>query len=108
VRLAVIARLGWIRRRRREFQGQERQSSREFVTGESHYIGGRRVRLDLVEHDGPPSVQLKGRTRLELRVRTGSDREKREAVLEAWYRNRVLEAAEGLLAVWEPKIGVEV
>lgn len=108
VRLAVVARLGWIRRRRREFQAQERQSSRELVTGESHYVGGRRVRLDLVEHDGPPSVQFKGRTRLELRVRKGSDREKREAVLDAWYRKRVLEAAESLLAVWEPKLGVEV
>jgi predicted metal-dependent hydrolase len=108
VRLAVITRLGWIRRRQSQFQGQERQSEREVVTGESHYVKGRRVRLDVVEHDGPPSVRLIGRTRLELLVRTGSDRAKREAVLEAWYRRRVLAAAQDLLEVWEPKIGVEV
>ena len=46
VRLAVISRLAWIRRKRAEFEGQDRQSRREFVTGESHYFEGRRYRLD--------------------------------------------------------------
>jgi hypothetical protein len=108
VRLAVVTRLGWIRRRREEFERQERQSKRELVTGESHYVRGRRVRLDVVEHDGPPSVRLVGRARLKLLVRTGSDRDKRETVLEAWYRSRVLDAASDLLETWAPKIGVEV
>ena len=53
VRLAVISRLGWIRRRQAEFERQERQSLREFVTGESHYFAGRRYRLDVTERDGP-------------------------------------------------------
>ncbi len=108
VRLAVVTRLGWIRRRQEEFRDQKRQSKRELVTGESHYVRGRRVRLDVVEHDGPPSVRLVGKTRMKLLVRTGSDRAKREAVLEAWYRSRVLDAALALLEEWEPKVGVRV
>ena len=40
VRLAVISRIGWIRRKRAEFEQQDRQSQREFVTGESHYFRG--------------------------------------------------------------------
>ena len=108
VRLAVVTRLGWIRRRQEEFRGQERQSKREFVTGESHYVRGRRVRLDVMEHDGPPSVRLVGKTRMKLLVRGGSDRGKREGVLEAWYRSQVLDAAHTLLEEWEPKVGVQV
>ena len=108
VRLAVVTRLGWIRRRQDELRGQERQSKRELVTGESHYVRGQRVRLDVVEHDGPPSVRLVGKTRMKLLVRTGSDRAKREAVLEAWYRSQVLDAALALLEEWEPKVGVRV
>lgn len=108
VRLAVVTRLGWIRRRQEEFRGQGRQSKRELVTGESHYVRGQRLRLGVVEHDGPPSVRLVGKTRMELLVRAGSDRGKREAVLEAWYRSQVLCAAQGLLETWEPKIGVQV
>ena len=84
VRLAVISRLGWIRRRQAEFKGQERQSQREFVTGESHYFDGRRYRLDVVERLGTPSVRLLNNTRMGLQVRPGSDRDTREAVLHRW------------------------
>ncbi len=108
VRLAVVTRLGWIRRRQEEFKRQERQSKRDLVTGESHYFWGRRYRMNVVEHDGPPSVRIVGKTRLELLVRTGSDRAKRAAVLEGWYRSQVLNAAQDLLEPWESKVAVEV
>ena len=38
LRMAIISRLPWIRRKQAEFEQQERQSQREFVTGESHYF----------------------------------------------------------------------
>lgn len=33
IRLAVVSRLGWIRRKQKGLAGQERQSQREIVTG---------------------------------------------------------------------------
>lgn len=108
VRLAVVTRLGWIRRRRREFEHQERQSQRELVTGESHYFRGRRYRLSVVEHDGAPWVRILGKSQLELTVRMGSDRAKRAAVLEGWYRSQVLEEAHDLLKPWASRLGVVV
>ncbi len=108
MRLAVVTRLGWIRRRREEFARQVRQSKRELVSGESHYFQGQRYRMRVVEHDGPPSVRIVRKTRMELLVRTGSDRAKRAAVLERWYRSEVLDAAQDLLEPWESKVGVEV
>ncbi len=56
VRLAVISRLGWIKRQRMRFQSQERQSAREYVSRESHYFLGRRYLLNVIEHDGPSQV----------------------------------------------------
>ena len=106
VRLAVISRLGWIRRRQAEFVGQDRQSQREFVSGESHYFEGRRYRLDVTEHDAPPTVRLLNNTRMELRVRPGTQREKREAILHRWYRSRLRSLLPALLEKWEPKVGV--
>src|SRR5215204_4834045 len=67
VRLAVIMRLGWIRRQQAAFVRQERQSRREMVTGESHYFRGRRYRLDVVETTGRPSVRIANNRTLELR-----------------------------------------
>ena len=45
VRLAVVGKLGWIKRHRARFTNQPRQSARDMVTGESHYFLGQRYRL---------------------------------------------------------------
>ncbi len=78
------------------------------VTGESHYVGGRRYRLDVIEHDGPAAVRLRNNTTLELRVRPGTSRAQREAVLHRWYRQRLREQIPQLISKWEPEIGVTV
>lgn len=108
VRLAVVSRLGWIRRQQERFEQQERQSQREMVSGESHYVQGRRYRLDVIEHDGPASVRLRNNTTLELRVRPGTDTRKRETVLHRWHRQRMRAQIPDLIAEWEPIIGVDV
>jgi len=38
VRLAVISKWSWIKRQQSKFAAQERQSEREYVSGESHYF----------------------------------------------------------------------
>jgi predicted metal-dependent hydrolase len=107
VRLAIISRLGWIKRQQSSFEQQDRQSEREMVTGESHYVEGKRYRLDVIEHRGP-AVRLRNKTTIELRVRPGTDRDKREALLHRWYRQRLREQIPELFAKWEPVIGVTV
>lgn len=106
VRLAIVSRLGWIKRQQAKFAEQDRQSRREMVSGESHYYQGRRYRLNVVEHDEPPSVSFRNNTTMELRIRPGADWAKREAVLQQWYRERLREQIPMLLAKWEPKVGV--
>jgi predicted metal-dependent hydrolase len=105
VRLAVVSRLGWIRRQQHSFDQQDRQSERAMVTGESHFYRGRRYRLNVVQHDGPPSIRLRNNTTIELRIRPQADREAREAVLLAWYRSKLREQLPTLLAKWQPEIG---
>ncbi|QBQ56180.1 M48 family metallopeptidase [Nitrosococcus wardiae] len=108
VRLAVISKLGWIRRQQARFLEQPRQSPRQMVTGESHYFQGRRYRLHVVEENAAPRVQLKGNTALELYVRPGSDATKRRAILNEWYRRELKALVPNLIIQWEPVIGVQV
>jgi predicted metal-dependent hydrolase len=108
IRLAVISRLGWIKRRKAGFEQQERQSERQMVTGEAHYVQGRRYRLDVVEGSGPPSIRIRNNTRLELRVPPGTPLYTRQAVLSRWYRDIVREQIPALISKWEPIIGVRV
>ena len=82
VRLAVITRLGWIRRQREKFDTQPRQSQREMIRGESHYFLGRRYRLNVIEQPGPGKAALRGKVvkKYELEGRPAVD-------LEVWEEN---------------------
>lgn len=108
VRLAVVSRLPWIRRYQKAFAEQPRQSRREMVSGESHYFLGRRYRLRVTEHSGSGQVTRNGNSELTMRVRAGTGREKREQLLNDWYRRYMKEVTPDLIAKWQPVIGVQV
>jgi predicted metal-dependent hydrolase len=108
VRLAVISRLGWVRRQQAKFQQQERQSKREMVSGETHFVRGRRYRLAVIEGDGPAKVVPRTTRRLELFISQEDGRDSRERVLDRWYRELLRQQIPDLLARWEPRIGVQV
>lgn len=106
VRLAVIGKLGWIKKQQAKFAAQPRQTEREMVSGESHYYLGRRYRLRVVERDGPNGVELRNRTTLELHVRSECGAKEREQVLRRWYRKHLRELVPTLLDKWEATLGV--
>lgn len=108
LRVAVVARLPWIRRQQRSFEGQARQSEREMVGGESHYFLGQRYRLDVVETKGRSKVALRRRNTLELHVAGELPTKERERVLLSWYREQLRAIVPELLAKWQPLLGVEV
>ena len=108
VRLFTISRLAWIKRQQAKFEDQERQSEREFVSGESHYYQGRRYLLNVTYHQGPPAVIIRNKKIIDLFVRTGSNPAERERVLNTWYRQRLKEEIAPLIAKWEAIIGVKV
>jgi predicted metal-dependent hydrolase len=106
VKLAVISRLSWIRRQRNHFVSQERQSQREFVTGESHYFQGRRYRLSVIERAGPALVHLANSRTIQLFIPPGAHADTREATIQQWYRRSLQKRIPQLLAKWEAKLGV--
>ena len=106
VRLAVVGKLGWIKRQRAKFKDQPRESRRELMTGESHYFLGQRYRLRVIEHAGPGKVVLRGKTVLDLYVRTGADTASRDRVLQRWYREQLKALIPAMLAKWQRAIGV--
>lgn len=100
VRLAVVMRLPWIKRQRSKFQSQARQSSRAYVSGESHYFMGRRYRLTVIEHDKAPRIHIRNARSLDLYVRRGSDKQRRGKVVQDWYRRELRRFAEPLIDKW--------
>ncbi len=107
LRVYVVSRLQWIRKQQRKLQGQDRETPRDYVERESHYLWGKRYLLTIDEKDEPPKVEMTHR-HLILQVRPGATQAKREEVLAAWYRDRLREAVPPLIARWEPMLGVKV
>ncbi|MCL4222474.1 MAG: M48 family metallopeptidase [Phycisphaerales bacterium] len=108
IRLAVVTRLGWIRRQQLVYAGQERQSEREMVSGESHFVQGRRYRLRVIESEEKPHARIRSTRTLDLVVSPGSSRKVRASVLDRWYRARLREEAQTLIEKWQPIVGVRV
>ena len=106
VRLAVIGKLGWIKRQQARFSAQPRQGKREMVSGESHYFLGQRYRLRIVFSAWASKVVL-NKSRLELHMRPELAAEERERALQEWYRARLKELVPPLLDKWLPVLGVE-
>ena len=107
IRLAIINKLGWIRRQRSQFAEQPRQSAREMVNGESHYVFGRRYRLRVHEQPGKQFVQRRGIASLDLFVNAGRSTAQREAVLRRWYRQQLREQIELRMESWQTVLGVQ-
>lgn len=107
LRLFLVSKLEWIKKQRKKVLAQERETRRDYLDRESHYVWGRRYLLKVVELDAPPSISLKA-NQLVLTVRPGASRERKAEVMEAWYRSLVKEAAEKLVASWEPKLKVRL
>nr|MBU1329005.1 M48 family metallopeptidase [Candidatus Omnitrophota bacterium] len=108
VKLAVISRLGWIKRQRAKFDAQPRQSQREMVNGESHYFLGRRYRLNVIEHNGAGKVVLRNKAAIDIYVRPGSDAEMREKVFQRWYRKQLKALVPPLLEKWQQSLDVQI
>jgi predicted metal-dependent hydrolase len=108
VRLAVISRLGWIKRQRAKFEGQPRQSEREMVTGESHYFLGQRYRLNVIEHHGAGKVVLPNKSAMALYARPETSPMQRKEVLQRWYRQQLKVLIPPLLDKWQTTLGVQV
>jgi predicted metal-dependent hydrolase len=104
IRLAVIQRLPWIRRQRKQLQDATRQSPREMVMGESHYIWGVRRRLDVVQRRGRSQIELAG-GRLLLYVPENRDASARLKLLQDWQRSQLRAAIPALIEKWEPTVG---
>src|SRR6266446_6022933 len=108
VRLAVIQRLRWIKRQQARFESQLRESQREIVTGESHYVFGTRYRLRVIQTEVARGARLRNRSRLELFVPRGADVAQRQRILQRWYRDRLKEAVPPLLSKWQSIFGLRV
>jgi predicted metal-dependent hydrolase len=107
IRLAIVQRLPWIKRQRKQLQEADRQTERKMISGESHYVWGKRYRLDVSRTSGHHAVEINGKSLLVITPQ-GSDAEARFGTLDRWYRRQLRAVLPKMLAKWAPVVGVDV
>jgi predicted metal-dependent hydrolase len=105
IRIFAISKLDWIKRQQTRLQEQERETPREYLDRESHYVWGRRYLLQVLEMEATPGVQLNV-SEMVLRVRPGTSENKIQAIISQFYREQIRAAVTPLVATWAPVIGV--
>lgn len=105
VSAAVISRLPWLRRAQQRLQEAPRQTPREMVAGESHFLGGRRYRLKVVERTGRTELVLKSPSSLVLHTKPSSSLAVRLAALEQLHRRYLADLLPDLIDVWSHRLG---
>ena len=68
IRMAVISRIPWIKKQQSAFLNQSRQSIREMVSGECHYVWGKKYRLNIVATSGQHRIEFSHANRLDMYV----------------------------------------
>lgn len=106
IRAYAISKLSWIRRHQAKFNGQERQTPRELLDRESHYLWGRRMLLQISEGCGRPSIEIEHRN-IALRAPREITFEAKERLLDDLYRREARRALSPLVEKWEKRLGLE-
>ena len=71
IRMFAVSRISWIKKQKKNFENQARQTKRQYVTGESYYVWGKRYRLDVQYSNIRNEVKILG-GKLILQVRKES------------------------------------
>lgn len=106
-RAYAITRLSWIREQQKKLRNQARETPREFIERESHYLWGRRHLLTVIEKDVKPSITTDHK-RIMLSIRPGSDQVKRASIIHGWHKSLLHKLIPSLISKWEPKLDVQV
>lgn len=98
----LFSKLCWIRKQFKEIETQPRQTEREFVTGESHYLFGNRYLLQIIP-DMHPGITLTT-SFIEMHESKKQTRAERAAMLFTYYRNELSEEIRKMIERWLPAI----
>ena len=106
IRLIVLSKIPWIRKQRNKFAKQQRETPREYVTGESHYFLGQRYLLNVIPEQHRGSVVINGKKRIDFFVRPGMNTEDRGRIMERFYRRELKKVMDVAVAKWEERLEV--
>lgn len=107
IRLFALSKWAWIKDNIEIVKKQTRIPPKDYVSGESHYLFGKRYLFKL-EEGKKNSIEIKGVNNIIMTVRSGTSRETKYQMMEKWYREQLKKKILKLLPKWEEKTGLNI
>ena len=95
----AVSKIDWITKQREIILAQSRQTKREYVSGENHYLFGNRYILNVKEEDCRPFVMLNN-INMNMVIRPGYDEDSKKELLRKFYKKQLQEQLESLVDKW--------
>ncbi|KUF11343.1 M48 family metallopeptidase [Pseudoponticoccus marisrubri] len=108
IRLAVLTRMPWIRRKQAQFANQERQPTRRYISGETHFLFGRPLRLEVQHWDKKiHKIARRANDKLVLNAPVDSEPEQLSRWMDSWLKAELRKLAAPRIECWSARMGVE-
>lgn len=106
-RAYAVTKLAWIRQQQGKMAKQVRETRRQYVQRETHYIWGRRYLLKITHTEDKTCVTLDHK-RITLHIKSGTSRQKREELMYEWQKSLLHDFIREVIPKWEKILGVRV
>ena len=107
IRVFAISKLDWIRHQQQKLRNQVRETPREYIDRENHYLWGKCYLLNLIEIEAPARIELQ-HDHILLQVRPGATTDRKRTIVDEFYRSQIEAAIPPLIVKWEDLMGVDV
>lgn len=105
IRVAILTKMQWIKRKQSQFRKQERQAERRFISGETHHLFGRSLRLEVQKWDKKAHrIGRQGNDRLIMQVPADSTTEHMRRWMDAWLKVRLRTYAAPRILCWADRL----
>ena len=102
----AASKTGWAEKHRSRFLSHTKLNA-SLKNHSTVYVWGAPRKLEIIERRGNPKIVIEGST-MNMFVRPGSTKAKKQELLDKWYHRLLKEAAPEIIENWERRIGVEV
>jgi len=104
----ILSKSGWLNKQIKKGFASKLEPIKTYITGEEILYKGERYLLCVKCRHKGSMVCITADKRMDLFVRPGSNDFDRQKIIENWYRRKLKQSIEKLIAKWQPQIGVSI
>lgn len=106
IKRMIISKEKWINDRLKKYQEQIRLTKRKYISGEDHYLNGKRYILKVVDSNSP-SVKKENAKIIVMNVRKSSSIENKEKLMNSFYKKELEKKLLKIIPELENTMGVK-